>query len=359
VNSLEEYRRRKASISRRYAIPDDRRGGTQVLVCLASLAFLWASIALIGERSLGLTLIAGAFVTLFTLRALALLHECGHGSLFRSASLNRLAGFTLGVLTGMPQYVWSRHHLFHHDVNGNWQRSRGTLNILSLEEYRGLTPVRQRRYRWARHLALAPIAGLAYLLFNPRWTWMKGCCALAVHLLRQHAGGRRQSLRERAAAFQTEHWKSAKEFHHMTANNIALLVLWGGMCWAIGPARFLVINTVCLSLAGAAMIVMFTIHHNFDKSYAADNATWDPDAATLHGTSFVILPGWLHWFTANVGYHHVHHLCAGIPNYRMVQCHDENADLFVEVTRISWKDISRAVNCLLWDSAAKQIIPLR
>jgi omega-6 fatty acid desaturase (delta-12 desaturase) len=355
---MDEFRRRKGSITRRYATPDDRRGAAQVLGCLAALALLWTGIAIIGARSYALTATAGALLTLFTLRALALLHECGHGSLFRRASLNRLAGFTLGVVTGMPQYVWSQHHLFHHAVNGNWQKSRGTLNILSVEEYRLLTPTRQLRYRWERHLAMAPFAGFVYLVFNPRWTWLKGCCGLAAHLVRQPRSGLRQSLRMRAAGFRTRYWQSAKEFHHMTANNAALLMLWSGMCWAVGPGRFLCINMACIALAGAAMLVIFTIHHNFDQSYAADDAAWDLDTATLEGTSFVMLPGWLHWFTANVGYHHIHHLSAGIPNYRMVQCHENHADLFVEVTRIGWRDIPQALKCLLWDRASQRIVPL-
>jgi omega-6 fatty acid desaturase (delta-12 desaturase) len=258
----------------------------------------------------------------------------------------------------MPQYVWSKHHLFHHSVNGNWQKSRGTLDILSVEEYRLLTPSRQRSYRWERHPALAPVAGFVYLLFNPRWTWFKGCCALAVHVLRQSVRDPRQPLRMRAANFQTPYWQSAKEFRHMTANNISLLLLWSGMCRAIGPALFLGINVAGISLAGAAMIIIFAIHHNFHGSYAADDRSWDPDAATLHGTSFVTFPDWLHWFTANVGYHHIHHLCAGIPNYRMVQCHEDHADLFADVTRIGLRDIPQAFKCLLWDSSAQLIVPI-
>ena len=59
---------------------------------------------------------------LFTLRVFALMHECGHRSLFRSVALNRWIGFVLGVISGMPQYVWAQHHNFHHANNGNWEQ---------------------------------------------------------------------------------------------------------------------------------------------------------------------------------------------------------------------------------------------
>ena len=35
------------------------------------------------------------------------------------------------------------------------------------------------------------------------------------------------------------------------------------------------------------------------------------------GSSHYDLPGVLRWFTANIGVHHVHHLCSRIPYYRL------------------------------------------
>jgi fatty acid desaturase len=37
--------------------------------------------------------------------------------------------------------------------------------------------------------------------------------------------------------------------------------------------------------------------------------------AALHGSSHYALPESLRWFTANIGIHHVHHLCSRIPYY--------------------------------------------
>lgn len=79
----------------------------------------------------------------------------------------------------------------------------------------------------------------------------------------------------------------------------------------------------------------------------------------MRGTSFVVLPRWLNYFSANVGYHHVHHLCAGIPNYRLVDCHNANARLFSEVPRVVPSQIPRALQCILWDARAQRIISIR
>jgi omega-6 fatty acid desaturase (delta-12 desaturase) len=110
---------------------------------------------------------------LFHLRALVLMHECGHGSLFRTRWLNPAFGFFFGVLSGMPQYVWSRHHDFHHANNGNWEKYRGPLTTLSVDEYQAMTQSQQQIYKHSRNFALAPFGGFVYLVFNPRFTWLK------------------------------------------------------------------------------------------------------------------------------------------------------------------------------------------
>ena len=61
---------------------------------------------------------------LVRVRVFARMHECGHDSLFRTQRLNRTFDFLLGVLSGMPQYVWSQHHSYHHAHNGDWEKCR-------------------------------------------------------------------------------------------------------------------------------------------------------------------------------------------------------------------------------------------
>ena len=76
----------------------------------------------------------------------------------------------------------------------------------------------------------------------------------------------------------------------------------------------------------------------------------------ISGTSFLVLPAWLNWFTVNMGYHHVHHLSASIANYHLAQCHDESQHLFQDVTRLKLSQIHEALKCILWDERAQQII---
>src|SRR5580704_12626028 len=69
-----------------------------------------------------------------------------------------------------------------------------------------------------------------------------------------------------------------------------------------------------------------------------------------------ILPRWLNWFTANIGYHHIHHLSSRIPNYRLIGCHNEYRHLFDDVRRVKLMQVPRALRYILWDARAQRII---
>jgi omega-6 fatty acid desaturase (delta-12 desaturase) len=343
-------------IVRRYAMADDRKGAMQVLLCVVPLTLLWWAAAVSANISSWFTVVFIALISLFDLQCFALMHDCGHGSLFSEPRRNQAAGFLFGVLAGMPQYVWSKHHNFHHATNGNWEKYRGPLGTLSCDEYAALSVGQQRRYCRMRHLVVAPLGGFLYLLFNPRYTWLKGSVTALYFIARAKLRRSEVSLAQHAAAFQTPYWKSGREYVHMFWNNVVLLGLWVLMCWLMGPLHFFVIYTISLSLAGAAGIVLFTVQHNFEHSYASDSARNDDEVAVLSGTSFLVLPQWLNWFTANIAYHHVHHLSASIPNYRLVACHNEYDDAFTEVKRIKLSAIRPALKCILWDRERQCII---
>ncbi len=346
----------KRTIIARHARPDNVKGFSQVLTTLLPLAALWYGAVLSVNLSYWLTAAVIALMSLFLLRGFVLMHECGHGSLFRTARLNRAFGFLFGVVAGMPQYVWSRHHQHHHSTNGNWNKYRGPLNVIPTNEYAAMTLLQQRRFTNARSIRLVPLAGFLYFIFHPRISLLRGSVSLLHYIIKSKIARPGISIKAHALAFKTPHWSSAREYWHMFCNNVVLISLWGLMAWAVGPLLFLVCYTVSVSLAGGAGILLFTVQHNFEHSYASHDEGWDSDTAAIKGTSFLVLPRWLNWFTANIGYHHIHHLSARIPNYRLRECHDENQHLFSAVTRIRLSEIPRAFRCILWDTLSRRIV---
>jgi omega-6 fatty acid desaturase (delta-12 desaturase) len=320
------------------------------------LTLLWCTAAFSTRWSYLVTVGALLLISLFTLRVFALMHECGHNSLFRSPRLNRGFGFLLGVISGMPQYVWSQHHSFHHAHNGNWERYRGPYATRSVDEYAAMSAGQQRRYRQKCSLGAAPLAGFIYLIATPRLTWIKGSIGLVIHALKTKLAKPTVSWRTAADSFQTPYWKSAKEYRHMSWNNVVLLTAWALLCWAIGPTLFFAVYLLSLSIAGGVGIILFTVQHNFEHSYASDSESWDYTTGAISGTSFLVLPPWLNWFTINIGYHHIHHLSASIPNYCLAQCHNEQQHHFSQVRRLKLSQVAESLKCILWDEQSQRII---
>ena len=295
MSSIQRIKEQKRAILRRHTQADNVKALTQVVTTLASLALIWWVALWSVDVSRWLTVVAVLLISLFTLRAFALMHECGHGSLFRTQSLNRAFGFLLGVVSGMPQYVWSQHHNYHHAHNGNWENYRGLYTTLSVDEYAAMTDAQQRMYRCKCSIAVAPFAGLIYVIFNPRFTWLKGSIGLVWHIVKGKVAQPNLSIKAHAASFETRYWKSHKEYWHMFWNNVVLLSLWVFMCWAFGPVRFFTIYLISTSLAAGAGIILFTVQHNFAHSYASDTKHWDYDTGAIEGSSFLILPRWLNF----------------------------------------------------------------
>lgn len=319
---------------------------------------LWIAAIWSYHVSLWLTAAFAVGIFFFDTRTFVLMHDCGHGSLFRSRRLNRGVGFVLGVIAGMPQFVWAQHHDFHHKTNGDWDRYRGAMTTLTVDEYAALGPGGKVFYRGKCSMLIAPIAGFIYLVFNPRFNWIKGNIELVIHVVRAKIREPRVSLRAHAAAFKTRYWASWRQYRHQTANNVVLLSAWAAMCWLVGAAHFFPIYVTTLSLAGGVGMVLFTVQHNFEHAYASATADWNSDVGTLEGTSYMVLPRWLHWFTADIGYHHVHHISAAIPNYRLAECHREYESLFVGVKRLRLRDVPYALKFILWDRRARRLISI-
>jgi acyl-lipid omega-6 desaturase (Delta-12 desaturase) len=356
MSPTERVKQQQRTMIGQYNRSDNFKGSTQILTTLVPFALIWWAAVEGAGTSRWFSVAAMLLLTLFFLRVFALMHECGHDSLFRSRWLNRASGFILGVVAGMPQYVWSQHHNYHHAHNGNWEKYRGPYTTPSVNEYAAMTGAKQRMYRLKCSAAAAPLVGFIYLIFNPRFTWLKGSLGLAIHLVRMRTVQPGVSIKQHARTYKTRYWGSSKEYWHMFWNNVVLLSVWVMMCWAFGASRFFTIYLISLSIAGGAGIILFTVQHNFEHSYATDSKRWDYTTGAIEGTSFLVLPRWLNWFTVDMGYHHIHHLSAKIPNYSLVKCHEEYRHLFVDVTRVKLSQFRGALKCILWDARAQRII---
>jgi omega-6 fatty acid desaturase (delta-12 desaturase) len=103
---------------------------------------------------------------------------------------------------------------------------------------------------------------------------------------------------------------------------------------------------------------MFYIQHQFEETFWADEEGWTFHEAALHGSSHYDLPSVLRWFTANIGVHHVHHLCSRIPCYRLPEVLRDHPQL-AAVGRLTLVQSLRCVSLVLWDERQQRLISFR
>jgi len=100
------------------------------------------------------------------------------------------------------------------------------------------------------------------------------------------------------------------------------------------------------------------VQHIFENSYANPSHGWSPMRGALEGSSLLLLPPLLQWFTANIGFHNIHHLCEKIPNYNLEACHQRNEHLLKNVRVLRLMDILNCSRFLLWDSDNATLVPI-
>jgi omega-6 fatty acid desaturase (delta-12 desaturase) len=355
-----ELKKIAPEIIKKYSQKSNAKGLFQNINTLVPyFALFYLAISSLQTQSYWLTAGYILLLSLFIVRIFMLMHDCGHKSMFKTQIFNTIGGFFTGVFVGMPQYVWSQHHAYHHSTNGNWEKYRGPLNILSVKEFSLLTHSQQNKYRIGRSILLAPLGAFLYFIFNPRFNWMLGSLQFFINVVKKKLKSPADSFKNIISAQESRYWKTSTEYLHMTLNNIVLLSIWFSASLYFGAAAFFTVYIISLSLAGAAGLIIFTLQHNFEGSYAADTEHWNYYQGALTGTSFFTVPKFFNWFGADIAYHHIHHLSANIPNYNLARCHREYAHLFEDIKRIRLRDAVKEFKFILWDEDKEKIISIK
>jgi omega-6 fatty acid desaturase (delta-12 desaturase) len=139
------------------------------------------------------------------------------------------------------------------------------------------------------------------------------------------------------------------------ATDAALVVLVTGLTWLMGFAAFMLVWAPAALISGSVGIWLFYVQHQFEDVYWQRTEDWSYADAALRGSSFLALPRLLHFVTGNIGYHHVHHLSARIPNYRLRRAH-ESHPAFASVPTLSLADGLRTVSLKLFDERSGRMV---
>jgi acyl-lipid omega-6 desaturase (Delta-12 desaturase) len=312
-----------------YAQPSNARGSMEVAITVVPLVALWVLTWLALDFSFWLALLLAIPASGFLVRLFMIQHDCGHGSFFRHRAINDWVGRVLGVVTFTPYDLWQRTHALHHATSGNLdRRGFGDIDTLTVREYRALSALGRLRYRLYRHPAVMFGIGPAYLFLLQH--------RLPVGLMR---GGWLP-------------WLSTM------ATNFAIALAAAALIWLIGVKAFLLVHLPIMLLAASAGVWLFYVQHQFEDTSWESNPDWNRHEAALHGSSYYDLPPVLRWFTANIGVHHVHHLCSRIPYYRLPRVMRDHPELR-GIGRLTLWQSFRCVRLTLWDERRGRLVSFK
>lgn len=270
---------------------------------------------------LPLSLAAG----LTLVRFFVLYHDHEHGTILSKSRLAKMIMFGVGVVLLNPPSVWRRSHGHHHVNNSRgFGKNVGSFPLLTVDAFSKASRWEQWCYAAQRH----PLA-IACGYFTVFCVGM--CVAPLLANPRRHLD----------AAFS------------VLCHGL-LLVLIGSNDW---DDLWLVAVIPC-ALASAVGAYLFYAQHNFPGVALHGSGEWDHVSAALESSSYIPMNPVMCWFTGNIGYHHVHHLNAHIPFYRLPEAMAAIAELQSPVeTTLCVRDIRDCLCLKLWDSVHQQLVP--
>lgn len=307
--------------------PSLSRSVRQILTSVAPYALLWVAMAYTLPVSYWLMLPFAVVAAGFLVRCFIIMHDCGHGSYFKSRRANDAWGSIMGVLTFTPYFQWRNQHAIHHASAGDLdRRGVGDVWTLTVEEYRAASRARRLTYRLARN----PIV---LLLLAP----------LYVFIIEQRFPARVSGKRGHASVY----WTNAAIVGIAVAGSLAL-----------GFWEYLTVQLTVMAIAGGAGIWLFYVQHQFEGVYWERTDDWTFPEAAMQGSSFYRLPKVLQWFSGNIGFHHLHHLSPAIPNYRLQDCHKSHT-FFQKATTVTLRSSLKALSLRLWDEDQKRMVSFK
>ena len=313
-----------------YQTADDRLAWAQLLSTVGLFVLTW-TVMYVSLEVVGwwLTLVLAPIAALLLVRLFIVQHDCGHGSFFRSKALNERVGACLGVLTLTPYHYWKRTHAVHHATAGDLdRRSMGDVTTLTVAEYVALPWWRRVAYRLYRHPLVMLGVGPVYVFV------LKHRLPLDIP------------------------WSWRREWRSVLATDAALVAVVALAWVTVGIESFLLVQLPITLLSGPVGVWLFYVQHQFEDTYWARHDGWSYYEAALRGSSFYDLPQVLHWFTGNIGYHHIHHLSSRIPNYRLPSCFRDIPEL-QQAPRLGLADSLGCLRLRLWDEEARRLVGFR
>ncbi len=271
--------------------------------------------------------VASCVSGLLIVRMFIIYHDFQHHAILANSRIADAIMQAYGMLVLSPSSVWNRSHEHHHKHNSKESNEHiGSFPVMTTEQFTNATTVERWRYFASRH----PLTiGLGYLT-----VFMGGMCIRAIVT------------------------SPARHIDSVIAlvMHIAMVV---GLVW-LGWEYLIFCLLLPMTIACGIGSYLFYAQHNFPGCMLNRREEWSYVRAALHSSSYIRMNPLMRWFTGNIGFHHIHHLNAKIPFYRLpeaMRCLTELQN--PSSTSLKPGDILACFRLNLWDCQQERFVTYR
>ncbi len=277
--------------------------------------------------SLPARVLCSVFAGLLMLRMFVIYHDQQHHAILPKSFLAEILMRVFGIFSLSASSIWRSSHNHHHNHNSKLRGSHiGSFPIMTKAHFLKTTPQKRFWYLFARH----PLT----ILFGYVTVFIFGMCI--------------------------NPFLNDPRRHYDCLIALLLHIVIAVLLYATGGwLAVVLVQTVPHFISFAIGSYLFYAQHNFPDVSFTDNAGWTYEKAALQSSSFLRTSRLMAWFTANIGYHHIHHLNARIPFYRLPEAMRELPELqSAKCTSFHPSDIIQCLRLKVWDTDEQRMVGL-
>ncbi len=298
-------------------------------VTLSTLGLLLLSLAgTIFLPYLLLRILSSLLAGFLLVRMFVIYHDYQHHTILHRSKAAEVIMTIFGIYMLAPASIWKRSHDHHHKHNSKlFSASIGSFPIATKEKYESLSRKEKILYLAVRH----PVTiGLGYFSM-----FIVGMCYRSF------------------AKSPEKHWDSLLALILHAAAAVCIFIFVGWEAWLLA---FFVPFLLAFGLGS----YLFYAQHNFPDVQFSSNTEWTYEKAALESSSYMKMGPVMAWFTANIGYHHIHHLNSRIPFYRLPEVMEKFPELQrCKTTSLHPKDIIACFKLKVWDHKNRMMVGLK
>jgi acyl-lipid omega-6 desaturase (Delta-12 desaturase) len=298
--------------------------------CISSTTFFLAT-ATVGTLP-GFPMVVRIFCSLLTglliLRMFVIYHDQQHHAILPKSRVAEFFMRLFGIWALSPSSIWRSSHDHHHAHNSKLRGSHiGSYPIMTKEQFQNSSRSVRMKYLFMRH----PLT----IVFGYIFVFLYGM------VINPFLNSPRK------------HYDCLLSLLLHVALGVTLVTQFGWLALAL--------TLIFPRLLACAMgSYLFYAQHNFPGVSFEDKNGWTFEKAALESSSYMKTNPVMAWFTANIGYHHIHHLNHRVPFYRLPELYRDIPELQkAKTTSLRPFEILRCLRLKVWDVETQRMVGVR